>query len=353
MELAANFAFQPLDNDVAAGAPVAAVPDQGLGPLAGLAGNWSGQGFNAIWRPHRGPSDHFLELNVTNDQIGLEVINGQIPNRGLLQARIGLHGLTYLQQISDANVEVNGAPAGLHIEPGLWINVPPTTDPQEPTTIARLASIPHGTTILVQGTAATAAGGPSIPAVSLTPFGIGQPKQTGRLRRAAPEQDHAVPDLPGVGLTGITQAMLDNPNSVLTRNPPTVTSTTRLHVSTTAGTIVGGGTSNTAFLVGTKDGPNADAAHVVATFWLRDAAGRYRAQAAAVLPDCAAELCWPELAAHHGGHTDQGRRSRRRSLPRCRARLRPGAGRGADPEAAGQRGWISPIGPKPSCGVSM
>jgi hypothetical protein len=272
MELAANFAFQPLDNDAAAGAPVAAVPDQGLGPLAGLAGNWSGQGFNAIWRPHRGPSDHFLELNVTNDQIGLEVINGQIPNRGLLQARIGLHGLTYLQQISDANVEVNGAPAGLHIEPGLWINIPPTTDPQEPTTIARLASIPHGTTILVQGTAATAAGGPSIPAVSLTPFGIGQPKQTVDF-----DEQHLNKTTQfrtsGVGLTGITQAMLNNPNSVLTRNPPTVTSTTRLHVSTTAGTIVGGGTSNTAFLVGTKDGPNADAAHVVATFWLQTLQG--------------------------------------------------------------------------------
>ena len=178
MELAANFAFQPLDNDTGTAAAAAAVPDQGLGPIAGLAGNWSGQGFNAIWRPHRGASDHFLELNVTNDRIDLAVINGQIPNRGLLQARIGLHGLTYLQQISDANVKVNGAPAGLHIEPGVWINVPPTTDPQEPTTIARLASIPHGTTILVQGTAATAAGGPSIPGVSLTPFSIGQPTQT-------------------------------------------------------------------------------------------------------------------------------------------------------------------------------
>ena len=180
MELAANFAFQPLDNDP--GTAAATVPDSGLGPLAGLAGNWSGQGFNAIWRPHRGPSDHFLELNVTNDQIDLTVINGQIPNRALLQARIGLHGLTYLQQISDANVEVNGAPAGLHIEPGVWINIPPTTDPQEPTTIARLASIPHGTTILVQGTAATAAGGPSIPGVSLTPFSIGQPGPDGQLR---------------------------------------------------------------------------------------------------------------------------------------------------------------------------
>ena len=36
---------------------------------------------------------------------------------------------------------------------------------------------------------------------------------------------------------------------------------------------MGGGTSNTAFLVGTKDGPNADAAHVVATFWLQTLQG--------------------------------------------------------------------------------
>jgi hypothetical protein len=44
-------------------------------------------------------------------------------------------------------------------------------------------------------------------------------------------------------------------------------------VSTTPGGIVGGGASNMAFLVGTKDGPNADAAHVVATFWLQTLAG--------------------------------------------------------------------------------
>ena len=268
MELAADFAFQPLDNDEGTAVLAAVAPDQGLGPLAGLAGSWSGQGFNAIWRPHRGLSDHFLELNVTNDRIDLEVINGNIPNRGLVQSQIFMHGLTYLQQISDANVKVNGAPAGLHIEPGVWINVPSLTDPHEPAAIARLASIPHGTTILVQGITATAAGGPSFPGVSLTPFNIGHPKQTvdfdeQHLNRSTPFRTS------GVGLTGITQAMLDNPNSVLARNPPNVATTTRLHVSSTAGPIVGGGTSNMAFLVGTKDGPNADAAHVAATFWLQ------------------------------------------------------------------------------------
>jgi hypothetical protein len=295
MELAANFVFQPLDNDEETAATAA--PDQGLGPLAGLAGNWSGQGFNAIWRPHTGASDHFLELNVTSDAIDLEVINGRIPNRGLVQGQIFMHGLTYLQQISDANVLVNGAPAGLHIEPGVWINVPATTDPKEPTTISRLASIPHGTTILVQGTATTAAGGPSIPAVSLTPFTIGQKNQT--VDFAEQHLNQTTPfRTSGVGLTGITQAMLDNPNSVLTSNPPTVTTTTRLHVSTGAGTIVGGGTSNTAFLTGTKDGPNADAAHVVATFWLQTLQGQTeptRLQYSQTVLLNFATLSWPHI----------------------------------------------------------
>jgi hypothetical protein len=294
MELAADFAFQPLDNDE--GAPVlaatAAAPDQGLGPLAGLAGSWSGQGFNAIWRPHTGASDHFLELNVTNDQIDLEVINGNIPNRGLVQGQIFMRGLTYLQQISDANVKVNGAPAGLHIEPGLWVNVPSLT-----AAVARLASIPHGTTILVQGVTATAAGGPSFPSASLTPFTIGQPNQPVDF----PEQ-HLNQTTPfrtsGVGLTGITQAMLDNPNSVLARNPPDVATTTRLQVSSTAGPIVGGGTSNMAFLVGTKDGPNADAAHVIATFWLQTLHGETeptRLQYSQTVLLNFAGLSWPHI----------------------------------------------------------
>ena len=301
MELAADFVFQPLDNDEGTGVPTAApaaAAAAGLGPLAGLAGTWTGQGFNAIWRPHRGTSDHFLELNLTNDQIGIEVINGQIPNRGLVTAQIFMRGLSYLQQISDANVEVNGAPAGLHLEPGVWVNIPPTTDPHEPATIARLASIPHGTTILVQGTATTAAGGPSIPAVSLTPFTIGSRNQTVDF-----DEQHLNRNTPfrtsGVGLTGITQAMLDNPNSVLTRNPPNVTTTTRLHVSTTpGGGIVGGGTSNTAFLAGTQDGPNADAAHVAATFWLQTLAGDTepkRLQYSQIVLLNFAGLSWPHI----------------------------------------------------------
>src|SRR5215831_6035566 len=213
MELAAGFAFQPLDNDEGTAERAAAPLDQGLGPLAGLAGSWSGPGFNAIWRPHRGASDHFLELNMTNDRIDLEVIPGNIPNRGLVQGQIFMRGLTYLQQISDANVKVNGTPAGLHIEPGVWIHVPSLTDPQEPATVVRMASIPHGTTILIQGTVTTTAGGPSIPAVSLKPFTIGDPKHPIDFLEQKLSNTKGVFRTSGVGLTGITQAMLDNPNS--------------------------------------------------------------------------------------------------------------------------------------------
>src|SRR5215831_9172092 len=123
--MATTFTFQPLNNDE--GAPPAADATVGLGPLAGFAGNWSGQGFNAIWRPHRNPPDRFLELNLTNDQIDLEAIDGLIPNRGLVQGQIFMRGLTYMQQISDANVKVGGIPAGLHIEPGVFVNDTATT----------------------------------------------------------------------------------------------------------------------------------------------------------------------------------------------------------------------------------
>jgi hypothetical protein len=75
---------------------------------------------------------------------------------------------TYLNQISDANVG-----AGLHIEPGIWAAVPATTDPKVVPTVVRLASIPHGTVVLLQGTAVTTSGGPNIAVKGIKPFGIG------------------------------------------------------------------------------------------------------------------------------------------------------------------------------------
>src|SRR5271165_631628 len=168
MELSPDFSFQPvpaLANLIQQPFPEVASP---LGPLAGLVGKWSGRGFNVIWRPnHTAGQDRFLELNVTSEQLEFTPIPGSIPNRGLLQPDINMFGLTYLQQISDANLK-----AGLHIEPGIWVVIPKTTDPNEVPTVARLASIPHGTTILAQGTASTSNAAPAIPNTSIKPFSI-------------------------------------------------------------------------------------------------------------------------------------------------------------------------------------
>ncbi len=271
MDLAADFSFQPLPAiESSAELPLAAAAANPLGPLAALAGKWSGQGFNLIWRPDRGQSDHFLELNVTSETLEFTAIPGSIPNRGLLQSDINMFGLTYLQQIQDANLK-----AGLHIEPGIWVVIPRTTDPNEVPTVARLASIPHGTVILAQGTASTAKAAPPIPNVSITPFTAGQPNSTVPFAEEtlATQSNFRTS---GIGLKGVTQAMVTNPNSVLHSVIANqhITETIALHVSSTDAPVPGGGTANTAFLKGGNDGPNAVSASVTATFWLETLQGQ-------------------------------------------------------------------------------
>ncbi len=246
-------------------APPAPAPTPDLGPLAGLLGKWEGTGFNAIWRPSHGTgSDRFLELNLTEETLEFDTIPGAIPNRGLLQEDLLMAGLRYLQQITDSNLN-----AGLHAEPGVWLAVPATTDPDVPTSVARLGSVPHGTTFIAQGLASTGTGAPQIPSANIAPFPISQPTNP----EVFPEQQLSNETqfrTSGQGLTGIDQAMLDNPNSVIASTlPGEVSSFTELTISSDATTpILGGGTSNTAFLQGGNDGPNAQAARVDAIFWL-------------------------------------------------------------------------------------
>jgi hypothetical protein len=202
-------------------------------------------------------------------------IPGSIPNRGLLQPDIQLGGVRYLQQISDANF----APPnnGLHVEPGVWLNIPATTNPAVSASVARLASIPHGTTVLAQGLASQATGGPFIPAINLNPFRIGNPSSAAPF----PEQNLATATnfrTSGQGLNGITQPIVDNPNSVLEQalealNGQEILSTVILQVSSTDLPVQGGGAVGTAFLVGGAAGPNANPALVTSTFWLETVQG--------------------------------------------------------------------------------
>ena len=139
-----------------------------LGPLAFLTGSWRGSGFNAIWRPdNSAPPENsaihrFLELNLTNDGFDFHVIPGVVPNRGFnTQPDLDLYGLHYLQRVSDADPKPSRhvyppgysqtAGQALHIEPGLFMNVPGSAATNNVPTIVRMGSIPHGATVLMQG----------------------------------------------------------------------------------------------------------------------------------------------------------------------------------------------------------
>lgn len=161
-----------------------------LGPLADLAGTWKGHGFNLIARPDfHDKADLYLQLNHTAEHLKFDPIGAPIPNRGFGQDDINLFGLTYLQQISDATLG-----SALHIEPGIWVTLPvPSTPaltfpqdvpPPGAKLVARMGTIPHGNSILVEGIAEPFAGPPVLktatqqyngsrfPSFNSTPFAV-------------------------------------------------------------------------------------------------------------------------------------------------------------------------------------
>jgi hypothetical protein len=134
-----------------------------LGALRDLPGTWEGKGFNLIARPDfRDKADLYLQLNQTHETLTITPIGSAIPNRGFGQGDIELFGLSYLQKIHDHHHE-----GALHLEPGLWITQPGTTYPPEKPPpngwiIARMASIPHGSAVLAQGSATIFTGAPTL-----------------------------------------------------------------------------------------------------------------------------------------------------------------------------------------------
>ncbi len=270
-------------------------PAPPLGPLAAFQGNWAGGGFNTIFRPNNAKtptqlpqqpasvSDNILELNLTHETLSFSPSLGSVPNRGEVQADVFLNGVPYLQSISDVTT---GQSVGIHLEPGLWVIVPPTTDPEEGSTLVRMAAIPHGTTINAQGTFKTFSGPPVIGKADITPFVEGA-TDTSANQITFPSQTASAQGTPRIpqDLTSfiaagtITQAMLDDPNTLL-RNDISglrITQTTAISISTSPSTpLFGGGTDNIAFLWGDAGavssphptGQNAQALQMTAIFWI-------------------------------------------------------------------------------------
>lgn len=247
-----------------------------LGPLASLPGSWKGSGFNAIWRPDNAADEtlpptikRYLELNLTSETLDFHVIPGVVPNRGLdPQTDLSLYGLHYLQRVTDADVPpFSTAGEALHIEPGLFMNVPASATPANGPTIVRMASIPHGVTVLMQGPtpSSTAVPGPPhippifplpefpafVPAPPIPPTpGLasdGNGIQPVNLPVQQPPIEHQIPevtlsnDIAGSQSNGpyppsIPQSYVDDPNVVL-RNAiahQTILGTVTINLDSTA-----------------------------------------------------------------------------------------------------------------------
>ncbi len=272
-----------------------------LGVLTNFTGTFTGKGFNLIFRPNstatpttfpakptQTPTDNVLELNLTQESLAFpDGSLGNVPNRGNgAQADKFLNGVPYIQSVSDVT---NGSPQPIHFEPGIWLAVPSTTNPNEPTTLARMASVPHGVTINLQGASLPAvAGAPTIPAVDPTPF-LSATRAPFRFasQTASDALTLRIPQNLASFITAgtITQAILDDPNTVL-RNAiagQNIVSTITIEVASAPETpagpaaipAVGGGNANIAFLVDNADVPNQQTgpagkifAGVKSTFWI-------------------------------------------------------------------------------------
>ena len=137
------------------------------GPLSQLPGDWTGKGFSILSLPNnypKNPKAKFqLMMNATIEDTQFTRIGAPIPDRGNTQDDIFYLGMTYLQKVSDAQTL-----EGIHIEPGLLLNLPGNPVQTVPS-VVRLATIPHGDAVMAQGPFILSLPVP-IPDVDSTPF---------------------------------------------------------------------------------------------------------------------------------------------------------------------------------------
>ncbi len=175
----------------------AKVGDEVLGPLGLLPGTWrnvpdlNGFGWNMIALPFAdGPSHYRLLCNQYNETLTFTTVSDSVPNRGLqttgcengneiLPGNDGdqfVAALDYAQSITQIDQDdfPQSGLAGnkcdvIHHEPGLWLNM--LNHETNCYDLARLASVPHGDSVLALGTSSEINGAPVIPDFSGLPEG--------------------------------------------------------------------------------------------------------------------------------------------------------------------------------------
>ena len=188
-----------------------------LGALRDLPGYWEGTGFSLIARPHFGPeakNGFFLQLNMLHETVEFTTIGSPVFNRGCLQEDMAIYGVTYMHRVTDA-----GSGGALHIEPGMFLNIPATTAPTADASIARLGTIPHGNAFCTVGFAQEAEYDriPGIPPANTVPFPIGGTPPEPSSANPFEEYNLSIPSAVRTGSlpTEITQVLVNDPNQML------------------------------------------------------------------------------------------------------------------------------------------
>lgn len=191
---------EPLPNQVRA-LSMNLPPRMNLGPLKHLLGAWNavGTGWNMIALPfHGAPASpggfkYRVLMNQYDEQLLFTFVDDGVKNRGLLRpGTVGFDqvvtAVDYQQKIVQVAADdqptsafAGGTGLAIHHEPGLWLyehNRRTKEDRIEggqikevQLDIARLASVPHGNSVLALGKSATQRGMPEIPRLSGLPLG--------------------------------------------------------------------------------------------------------------------------------------------------------------------------------------
>lgn len=244
--------------------------DADLGPFAHLPGTWKslpGRGWNMIALPfEKGTFKYRLLMNQYNETLKFSLVDKGVPNRGLAlgvpadEADQFLVAIDYEQTIEQISAEdspdsgLAGKPGlAIHHEPGLLLQMlNRTTDGLD---IARLATIPHGDSVLALGRWRAHAGAPSIPTISGLPIGVSTDVDNNPY--LAPYKHFIDQPFNGLFDPAAPNDLLEEANKGLT-----FSDTTELVFDTTLGT---GGIVNIPFIV-----KQANAADMKSTFWISE-----------------------------------------------------------------------------------
>lgn len=251
--------------------------DDALGPLKNLQGTWkglAGKGWNMIALPFSGGASNYrLLLNQYDEEIDYTLVDDSVPNRGVKKDDKGhfsqtdqfIATLDYQQNISQIEAmdfprtsASKEGPKAIHHEPGLLLHM--INYKTEDLNIARLASVPHGSSVLAMGQSSIYDGGPRIANISGLPIGGG----TDLKGKYLEPYNHFHEKL----FQGVFDPTIPNQLLIEENKGINIIRTTELRFDTT---ISKGGINNLPFITN-----QANATEMKAVFWIQELAEKDR-----------------------------------------------------------------------------